>query len=168
MSSGYPLDSADNVVGTIMANTSSTGARTLTSEFEIMNADPIRILYDATKDNNVEHNFGKSVERYDQDGTQAVTHFSDGSSDTDDVLVGVYGQGSRVRKGILTATSTPIALRERSQLPGWCPVSRRTSALLQHIVLQSCGPLHNAAEPQTQKHKSIYTWGDSKELSSCT
>lgn len=60
-----------------------------------MRAYFVRILYDATKDN-VEYIFGKAIEHYDEDGTQGVAHFSDGSSDTYDVLVGADGQGSHI------------------------------------------------------------------------
>lgn len=47
---------------TFMANTSGHGPQSLTSEYEIMRGDLVRILYDATKDD-VEYVFGdrKSV-----------------------------------------------------------------------------------------------------------
>lgn len=44
------VDRHGKVKGTILANTSGKGAQTLTSEYEIMRGDVVRILYDATKD----------------------------------------------------------------------------------------------------------------------
>ena len=98
------VDSQGNVRGTIMANKSGKGAQSLTSEYEIMRGDLVRILYDATKDN-VEYIFGKTVESFEQDEKQVVAHFSDSSSDTFDLLVGADGQGSRIRKAILPSDS---------------------------------------------------------------
>lgn len=87
---------------TIMANTSGQGRQTLTSEYEIMRGDLVRILNDATKDD-VDYVFGTSVDRFEQDEKKVVAHFSDGSSDEFDLLVGADGQGSRVRRAILPA-----------------------------------------------------------------
>lgn len=98
------VDSEDNVKATIMANKSGKGAQSTTSEYEIMRGDLVRVLYDATKDN-VEYVFGKTVERFEQDETRVVAYFSDGSSDTFDLLVGADGQGSRIRKAILPPES---------------------------------------------------------------
>lgn len=94
------VDSKGNVKGTILANTSGKGAQSVTSEYEIMRGDLVRILYDATKDD-VEYVFGKTVERFEQDENEVVAYFSDGSKDTFDLLVGADGQGSRIRKAIL-------------------------------------------------------------------
>ena len=47
--------------------------------------------------------FGKTVERFDQDEKQVVAHFSDGTINTYNLLVGADGQGSRIRKAILPA-----------------------------------------------------------------
>lgn len=85
---------------TIMANTSGQGRQTLTSEYEIMRGDLVRILDDATK-NDVDHVFGTSVDSFEQDEEKVVAHFSDGSSDEFDLLVGADGQGSRVRRALL-------------------------------------------------------------------
>ena len=93
------VDSRGKVRGTIMANTSGKGAQSLTSEFEIMRGDLVRLLYDATKDR-VEYVFGKTVERFEQDDKQVVAYFSDGTSDSFDLLVGADGQGSRIRQAI--------------------------------------------------------------------
>lgn len=98
------VDSEGNVKGTIMANKSGKGAQSLTSEYEIMRGDLVRILYDATE-NDVKYVFGKTVESFEQDDSQVIVQFSDGSSDIFDILVGADGQGSRIRKAILPAGS---------------------------------------------------------------
>ncbi|WP_328323261.1 MULTISPECIES: FAD-dependent monooxygenase [unclassified Streptomyces] len=84
---------------TLMANTSGRGRQSLTSEYEIMRGDLVRILHDAAK--GADHVFGTSVERFEQDGNGVVAHFSDGSSGEFDLLVGADGQGSRIRRAIL-------------------------------------------------------------------
>ncbi len=87
---------------TIMANTSGQGRQSLTSEYEIMRGDLVRILNDATRDD-VEYVYGKSVDGFDQDENQVVAHFSDGSSGEYDVLVGADGQSSRIRRAMQPA-----------------------------------------------------------------
>ncbi|KAF4995574.1 hypothetical protein FDECE_12773 [Fusarium decemcellulare] len=94
------VDSNGKTFATIMANTSGKGAQSLTSEYEIMRGDVVRLLYDATKDD-VEYVFNKTVESFEQDEKQVLAYFSDGTSDTFDILVGADGQGSRIRKAIL-------------------------------------------------------------------
>jgi 2-polyprenyl-6-methoxyphenol hydroxylase-like FAD-dependent oxidoreductase len=99
------VDSQGKAKATVMANKSGKGAQSLTSEFEIMRGDLVRLLYNATKDR-VEYIFGKQVEYFEQDDEQVVVHFSDGSSDSFDLLVGADGQGSRIRQAILAPTTT--------------------------------------------------------------
>ncbi|KAI8719692.1 FAD-binding-3 domain-containing protein [Fusarium sp. LHS14.1] len=60
------VDSNGKVMGTIMANTSGKGAQSLTSEYEIMRGDLVRLLYDETKDD-VNYVFNKTVESFEQD-----------------------------------------------------------------------------------------------------
>ncbi|EFQ97032.1 oxidoreductase [Nannizzia gypsea CBS 118893] len=96
------VNSHDKVQGTILANKSGKGAQSLTSDYEIMRGDLVRLLYDATKED-VEYMFGKTVESFDQDEHSVFVRFSDGSSDTFDLIVGADGQGSRIRKTILSS-----------------------------------------------------------------
>ncbi|WP_261988545.1 FAD-dependent monooxygenase [Streptomyces sp. wa22] len=81
------VDAHGKARATIMANTSGKGRQTLTSEYEIMRGDLVRILHDATKDD-TEYVFGKSVDGFEQDEHKVVAHFSDGSSGEYDLLVG--------------------------------------------------------------------------------
>ncbi|MZD04578.1 oxidoreductase [Streptomyces sp. SID5785] len=94
------VDSRGRPKATIMANTSGKGRQTLTSEYEIMRGDLVRILHDATKDD-AEYVFGKSVDGFDQDERRVTAHFSDGTSGEYDLLVGADGQGSRIRRALL-------------------------------------------------------------------
>ncbi|MGW2841346.1 FAD-dependent monooxygenase [Streptomyces sp. NPDC001493] len=94
------VDSRGRARATIMANTSGRGRQTLTSEYEIMRGDLVRILHDATKDD-TEYVFGTSVDGFEQDEHKVVAHFSDGSSGEFDLLIGADGQGSRIRRALL-------------------------------------------------------------------
>ncbi|KAM0563021.1 hypothetical protein ACHAPJ_001865 [Fusarium lateritium] len=104
------VDSNGRVIGTVLANKSGKGAQSVTSEYEIMRGDLVRILYDATKDD-VEYIFNKTVDSFEQDEKQVLAHFSDGTSDTFDFLVGADGQGSRIRKAI-EPTDSPDPYRK--------------------------------------------------------
>jgi 2-polyprenyl-6-methoxyphenol hydroxylase-like FAD-dependent oxidoreductase len=103
---------------TIMADTSGKGRQTLTSEYEIMRGDLVRILYDAVKDD-VACDFGQMVERIQNGEKSVVAHFSDGSSAEFDLLVGADGQGSRVRQAILGSTITDPYLRMGLHMAYW-------------------------------------------------
>ncbi|WP_344565772.1 FAD-dependent monooxygenase [Streptomyces axinellae] len=94
------IDARGKARATIMANTSGRGRQTLTSEYEIMRGDLVRILHDATKDD-TEYVFGKSVDGFEQDEHKVVAHFSDESSGEFDLLAGADGQGSRIRRAVL-------------------------------------------------------------------
>ncbi|WP_234434342.1 FAD-dependent monooxygenase [Streptomyces sp. NRRL F-5126] len=100
------VDARGRARATIMANTSGRGRQTLTSEYEIMRGDLVRILHDATKDD-AEYVFGKSVDGFEQDEREVVAHFSDGSFGAFDLLVGADGQGSRIRRAILPEGADP-------------------------------------------------------------
>ncbi|GHD75413.1 oxidoreductase [Streptomyces goshikiensis] len=94
------IDAHGKAKATIMANTSGRGRQTLTSEYEIMRGDLVRILHDATRDD-AEYIFGKSVNGFEQDEHKVVAHFSDDSHGEYDLLIGADGQGSRIRRAIL-------------------------------------------------------------------
>ncbi|MFF0746711.1 FAD-dependent monooxygenase [Streptomyces sp. NPDC004111] len=94
------VDSRGKPKATIMANTSGKGRQTLTSEYEIMRGDLVRILHEATT-NDTEYVFGKSVGGFDQDADRVTAHFSDGTSGEYDLLIGADGQGSRIRRALL-------------------------------------------------------------------
>ncbi|MGW3060754.1 FAD-dependent monooxygenase [Streptomyces goshikiensis] len=94
------IDAHGKAKATIMANTSGRGRQTLTSEYEIMRGDLVRILHDATRDD-AEYIFGKSVNGFAQDEHKVVAHFSDDSHGEYDLLIGADGQGSRIRRAIL-------------------------------------------------------------------
>ncbi|MET8658425.1 FAD-dependent monooxygenase [Streptomyces griseus] len=94
------VDSRGRPKATIMANTSGEGRQTLTSEYEIMRGDLVRILHEATK-GGAEHVFGKSVDGFDQSADTVTAHFSDGTSGAYDLLIGADGQGSRTRRVLL-------------------------------------------------------------------
>lgn len=79
------VDAKGRARATIMANTSGKGRQSLTSEYEIMRGDLVRILHEATKDD-VEYAFGVSKDDLDHDGF--------------DLLIGADGQGSRIRRAI--------------------------------------------------------------------
>ncbi|GAA0594241.1 FAD-dependent monooxygenase [Kutzneria viridogrisea] len=88
--------------GTVLANTSGKGGQTMTSEYEIMRGDLVRVLHGATKDD-VRFVFGMGVESFQQDSDRVRAHFSDGTSGEFDILIGADGQGSRIRRDILAA-----------------------------------------------------------------
>ncbi|MER0449957.1 FAD-dependent monooxygenase [Streptomyces sp. Edi4] len=94
------INSRGRTRATIMANTSGRGRQTLTSEYEIMRGDLVRILHDATR-HDTDHVFGASVDGFEQDAHRVVAHFSDGSSGEFDLLIGADGQGSRIRRALL-------------------------------------------------------------------
>ncbi|MFI5648958.1 FAD-dependent monooxygenase [Kitasatospora sp. NPDC051705] len=100
------VDARGRARATITANTSGRGRQSLTSEYEIMRGDLLRILHDATRDD-TEYVFGVSVDGFEQDGRKVTAHFSDGSCGDFDLLVGADGQGSRIRRAILPADRDP-------------------------------------------------------------
>ncbi|MFD5828784.1 FAD-dependent monooxygenase [Lentzea sp. NPDC060358] len=94
------VDSRGRTRATILANTSGSGRQSLTSEYEIMRGDLVRVLHDAV-DGGVEHVFGIGVDGFEQDERRVVAHFSDGSTGEYDLLAGADGQGSRIRRALL-------------------------------------------------------------------
>jgi 2-polyprenyl-6-methoxyphenol hydroxylase-like FAD-dependent oxidoreductase len=91
---------------TIMANTSGQGPQSLTSEYEIMRGDLVRVLFDATK-NDTDYRFDTSVDHFAENDERVIAHFADGTSEDFDLLVGADGQGSYVRRAILPPDADP-------------------------------------------------------------
>ncbi|KAI2615245.1 hypothetical protein GGR54DRAFT_303692 [Hypoxylon sp. NC1633] len=86
---------------------SGTGKQGITSEFEIMRGDLVRVLYALTEGNpKVEHLYATTVESFTQDdendpnGKVHVT-FQDGRKEDFDLVVGADGTGSKLRKMML-------------------------------------------------------------------
>ncbi|EGE07992.1 oxidoreductase [Trichophyton equinum CBS 127.97] len=112
------VNSQDKVQGTILANKTGKGAQYLTSDYEIMRGDLVRLLYDATKED-VKYMFGVTVESFEQDENTVSVQFSDGSTDTFGLVVGADGQGSRIRKAILPPGSPDPYWRIGAMLAYW-------------------------------------------------
>ncbi|KAF2808194.1 FAD/NAD(P)-binding domain-containing protein [Mytilinidion resinicola] len=82
------------------ANKSGKGPQNFTTEFEIMRGDLCRLIYDATKDR-TKYVFGTSIESFKEKESSIEVRFTDGSTDSFDLLVGADGQGSRTGKMML-------------------------------------------------------------------
>ncbi|KAI2626036.1 FAD/NAD(P)-binding domain-containing protein [Hypomontagnella submonticulosa] len=160
------VDSQGGVVATIMANKSGKGAQSLTSEFELMRGDLVRLLYERTKDS-VEYIFGKTVESFEQDESRVLAHFSDGTSDTYDILVGADGQGSRVRKAILPPGAPDPYNRLGVHIAYWFIPRNETDSNIRNTYLSPGGRMifrrsHNPTESQVY----FFLKDNSPELSS--
>jgi 2-polyprenyl-6-methoxyphenol hydroxylase-like FAD-dependent oxidoreductase len=146
------VDSLGNVRATMMANKSGQGMQSLTSEYEIMRGDLVRILFDVTKDS-VEYAFHKAVERFEQDDSQVIAYFSDGTSDTFDLLVGADGQGSRIRKAIQPSNGADPIWRMGMHMAYWFIPRAETDNNIRRAYLARGGRMmfrrsHNATETQ--------------------
>ncbi|KAJ4402344.1 hypothetical protein N0V82_010790 [Gnomoniopsis sp. IMI 355080] len=87
------------------ANKTGRGKQSMTSEFEIMRGDLVRILYGKTKDT-CRYLFGTTVEDFEQRGDGVWVKFSDGKEEGFDLVVGADGQGSRTRRKMLGPDAT--------------------------------------------------------------
>lgn len=100
------VDRTGRQMAVLEANKTGKGQQSLTSEFEIMRGDLVRILYDVTKDKN-KYVFGTAVTKLeDIDGDQVKATFSDGSDENYDLVVGADGQNSRTRRMMPGADAT--------------------------------------------------------------
>ncbi|KAF6805000.1 oxidoreductase [Colletotrichum sojae] len=95
------VDSNGKQQAILRANKSGVGRQALTSEFEIMRGDLVRLLFDKTEQLGVKYVFGKTIEELDQDDESVTVRLSDGTSQTFDLIVGADGQGSRTRRLML-------------------------------------------------------------------
>jgi 2-polyprenyl-6-methoxyphenol hydroxylase-like FAD-dependent oxidoreductase len=160
------VDLNGNIRGTILANKSGKGAQTLTSEYEIMRGDLIRIFYEATH-HNVRYLFGTTVENFEQNDQSVTVHFSDGSLDTYDLLIGADGQGSRIRKAILPPGSPEPYRRLGIHMAYWFIPRDETDDNLSRSYISPGGRMikrrsHNETETQVY----FFLKDDSPELSS--
>ncbi|KAK3902383.1 hypothetical protein C8A05DRAFT_44176 [Staphylotrichum tortipilum] len=100
------LDRRGRLQAYLAGNKSGKGAQSFSAEWEIMRGDLCQLLHDATKDlEGVRYEFGKAVERIEQDGegkAPATVTFSDGTVGEYDLVVGCDGLSSRVRRRMFT------------------------------------------------------------------
>ncbi|EXJ94820.1 hypothetical protein A1O1_03218 [Capronia coronata CBS 617.96] len=86
----------------------STGKQSITSEYEIMRGDLVRILYGLTENRpNVRHLFNTTIERFTQDDEndpngKVHVSFRDGRQEDFDLVVGADGTGSKTRAMMLS------------------------------------------------------------------
>lgn len=86
---------------------SGSGKQGLTSEYEIMRGDLVRILYGLTEGHeNVRHLFNTTVKSFTQDGrdgsdSKVHVSFDDGREEDFDLVVAADGTGSKTRKMML-------------------------------------------------------------------
>lgn len=97
------IDEQGNFKVYFEANKTGEGSQSITSEFEIMRGDLVRILYDLTKDK-CRYIFGTSVDEFENRGDAVHVKFSDGKEDDFDLMVGADGQGSRTRRRLFPGT----------------------------------------------------------------
>jgi len=162
------VDSNGKVNATIMANKSGKGAQSLTSEYEIMRGDLVRILYEATHQK-VKYMFGTTIETFEQDDSNhsVFVRFSDGSYGTYDILIGADGQGSRIRKAILPPDSPEPYHKLGIHMAYWFIPRNETDDNIRRVYLGSQGRMimrrtHNTAQTQVY----FVLKDDSPELSS--
>ncbi|KAK5796561.1 hypothetical protein VI817_005846 [Penicillium citrinum] len=162
------IDSNGKSHATIMANKSGKGAQSLTSEYEIMRGDLVRILYEATHQK-VKYMFGTTIETFEQDNSNhsVFVQFSDGSHGTYDILIGADGQGSRIRKAILAPDSPEPYRKLGIHMAYWFIPRNETDDNIRRVYLGSQGRMimrrtHNTAQTQVY----FVLKDDSPELSS--
>lgn len=87
------------------ANKSGKGAQTMTSEFEIMRCDLCQILHDAATEKGAKYVFGTYLESFEERNGLVNVKFSDGKTDSFDLVVGADGLGSRLRRLMLAESN---------------------------------------------------------------
>ncbi|WYZ36076.1 hypothetical protein EsH8_X_000723 [Colletotrichum jinshuiense] len=95
------VDSNGKPQATLEANKSGVGRQGLTSEFEIMRGDLVRILFDKTQELGVKYIFDTKIEDFEQESDSVTVRLSNGTTDKYDLLVGADGQGSKTRRLML-------------------------------------------------------------------
>ncbi|RDA89208.1 hypothetical protein CP532_0539, partial [Ophiocordyceps camponoti-leonardi (nom. inval.)] len=155
--------------------------QSFTSEFEIMRGELCRVLHDAAKER-VEWRFGVTVDDYHHvdDGRRVSVRFSDGSEAEYDLLIGADGQGSRVRRKMVTEDKyRPLGVfccyfntrrREddgQSIFSFYVAGRRRTAATRWHSPKQGQGYLMTMSHPEefrrvlrqhdTASHRALFS-----------
>lgn len=104
------VDSSDKQISLFPATAAGERRPGLTSEHEIMRGDMVKVLYDASVNQNealssqlgsyggVVYEFGRTITDLDQKPEGVSVTFSDGKRGNFDLVVGADGQGSRTRK----------------------------------------------------------------------
>ncbi|KAJ5082294.1 FAD/NAD(P)-binding domain-containing protein [Penicillium argentinense] len=160
------VDFNGNVKATVMANKTGKGTQSLTSEYEIMRGDLVRILFQATKDN-AKYIFGKTVDHFTQDDNSVTAYFSDGSSDTYDLLVGADGQGSRIRKAILPPDAPDPYRRLGIHMAYWSiPREEGDDNIRRSYITPGGRMIMRRTHSLTQTQVYFFLKDDSPELSS--
>ncbi|KAG2181326.1 hypothetical protein INT43_008909 [Umbelopsis isabellina] len=159
------VDSQGRTKATIMSNSSGKGAQTATSEYEIMRGDLVRILYDATKEN-TKYIFGVTIESFEQYDDRVVVHFSNGCSDTFDVLVGADGQGSRIRKAILPPGAEPFRRLGVYMAYWFVPRTEADSEFSQSYHCPGSRMITSRSHSETETQAYFVLKDDSEELRS--
>ncbi|KAI1738465.1 hypothetical protein F4680DRAFT_180345 [Xylaria scruposa] len=101
------IDTDGNTKAYFPAAEHGSGSQSLTSDYEIMRGDLVKILYSLTESNpNVQHVYNTMVQDFTQDDESdpnAKVHvtFSDGRQEDYDLLLAADGTGSKTRKIML-------------------------------------------------------------------
>lgn len=160
------VDERGNQLGVLMANKSGQGVQTLTSEFEIMRGDFVRLVYEETRDR-VEYIFGKSVESHEQNEKAVVARFSDGSTREFDILVGADGQGSRIRRSILPEDAPdPYQHFGLHACYFYIPRTESDTNVAQVLATTGGRMIFRRTHSATESHVLLFARDDSPELSS--
>lgn len=84
------------------ANQSGKGPQSFTSEFEIMRGNLCRLIHDAVGKDRTNYVFGTSMSSFQQkDDGSCQVHFTNGTTERFDLVVGADGVGSLTRKMML-------------------------------------------------------------------
>ncbi|KAH6655352.1 oxidoreductase [Truncatella angustata] len=164
------LDSRGRVIGTIMANRSGRGAQSLTSEYEIMRGDLVNVLYDATKNlDGIDYEFGKTVERFVQEGDGVKVWYDDKTTEKFDVLVGADGQGSRTRKSMQKNSNNEDSVRRLGVYLAYWNISRtKTDSNIRQMYIAPSRWIFCRSHSETDTQAYFFFRDDSDEAKSMT
>ncbi|KAI5918189.1 monooxygenase [Camillea tinctor] len=176
------VDAQGRVWGSIGKNDSGRGQQSMTSEWEIMRGDLVRVLYDASlaeskkaaasgKGGGVKYAFNTAITGLYQDlraDSKVTVTLSDGSERRYDLVVGADGQWSKTRRLLFgedasTAMFRPLHLsiayytvpRDPSSTDAvarWCSHPGRRSV----VTRAACAPSARDKPPRTQVYLAHY------------